>query len=498
MSYRKIFLTLILGLGLWFLRAQDHNDLFTLAGTIQNNMVVQQGEPWVMWGTAQPGVEMKVRTDWTSEEIVIQAQPNGIWKAQIPIPIAQPGDFQRHQVEIISGEEKMVISDILFGDVWLCSGQSNMAMELKPFLPWILGVYNYRMEIENADYPEIRFFKVDTDFKKEPQTDCGGEWQICSPDIAGDFSAVAYFFARQVFLKTQIPIGMIISSVGASSCQAWTSRDTLANDPLLNDRYLFPFDTSHVSKEPMDSVVTFEKVVYPTVFYNAMIHPLKEIALKGVLWYQGEGNRGDGDIYARLMSSMVRNWRTLFRNDQLPFYYVQVAPYNWMETDTTAYEYALLREAQAKVRLNIPNSEMIVTMDIADPDDIHPRNKQDVGYRLSRVALSKDYHFDDVSYRGPEYLSHRLEDGYVKIAFENAESGLVTNDGRAPRHFYLAGEDGIFYHAVAKIEDNEVWLKSEIVKNPVAIRYAFTNFPVTNLENGEGLPALPFRSSENF
>ncbi|MEO6705113.1 MAG: sialate O-acetylesterase, partial [Ginsengibacter sp.] len=284
-------------------------------------------------------------------------------------------------------------------------------------------------------------------------------------------------------------------SVGGSYCQAWVSRDTLTADPLLYQKYLFPYDTSSHSKEPLDSVVTFEKVVRPALFYNAMIYPLKNIQFKGALWYQGESNRYDSSMYTRLCAAMIRNWRTLFTNKALPFYYVQVAPYNWQQNDTTLYEYALLREAQANVRKVVDNTEMAVTMDIADPLDIHPRNKQDLGYRLAKIALTHVYNIQGTVCNGPEYSSHRVENGVVKIAFKHKGSGLMTNDGAPPRHFFIAGKNGVFYYADAKIENNEIWLQSDKVKEPVAIRYAFTNYPVTNLENKEGFPAIPFRSS---
>jgi sialate O-acetylesterase len=273
------------------------------------------------------------------------------------------------------------------------------------------------------------------------------------------------------------------------------SRDTLTSDTVLYQKYLYPYDTSARSKEPLDSVVTFEKVVRPTLFYNAMIHPLKNIQLSGALWYQGESNRFDSSMYTRLCAAMIRNWRDLFDNKELPFYYVQVAPYNWQQNDSVAYEYALLREAQAKIREVVGNTEMALTMDIADPTDIHPRNKQDLGYRLAKIALANTYKVPNVVYQGPEYESHTVESDTIKVQFKNIASGLATNDGLEPRHFFVAGSDGVFHYANASIKNNEVWLYSDKVKEPVAVRYAFTNYPVTNFGNREGFPVVPFRSN---
>lgn len=470
-------------------------DSFTIANTLQSNMVVQQGKPLTIWGKAAPGSKLQIRCSWQQKGFETFSEKGGTWKVEVPVPMAQPNVFTPNHISISSGSATKVLENILIGDVWLCGGQSNMDMELKPFLPWLLGTDHYRMEIENADYPQIRLFNVRTDFKAVPQEDCGGNWMVCSPQTAPQFSAVAYFFARQVFLKKKIPIGLVVSSVGGSSAQAWVSRDTLTADKVLHQKYLYSYDTSLRAKEPLDSVVTFEKVVRPMLFYNAMIHPLKQLQFRGALWYQGESNRYDSAMYTRLCAALIRNWRTLLHNPQMPFYYVQVAPFNWGQADTTLHEYAYLREAQAAIRTVLPHTAMVVTMDVADPTDIHPRNKQEVGYRLYKLALAHVYNEPQTVSTGPEYESHSVDGATVKVRFKNRGSGLVTNDGQPPKHFYIAGKNGVFHYAQATIEKEEVWLQSESVKEPVAVRYAFTNYPVTNLENKEGFPAVPFRSS---
>jgi sialate O-acetylesterase len=469
-------------------------DRFTIANTLQSNMVVQQGKPFSIWGKAAAGTRLQVRCSWQQKTVETTADKSGTWRVAVPVPMAVPHIFKANTITVGSGNEKKLLQNILIGDVWLCGGQSNMDMELKPFLPWLLGTDHYRMEIENATYPQIRLFNVRTDFKALPQEDCGGNWQVCSPQTAPMFSAVAYFFARQVFLKKGIPIGLVVSSVGGSSAQAWISRDTLSTNKELHQKYLYPYDTSSRSKEPLDSVVTFEKVVRPTLFYNAMIYPLRNLQFTGALWYQGESNRWDSAHYTNLCAALIRNWRTLVGNPQMPFYYVQVAPYTWGENDTTLHGYAYLREAQANIRKVVPNTGMVVTMDIADPTDIHPRNKQEVGYRLSKLALAQVYNEPQTVSTGPEYAGHSVEGSTVKVRFKNTGSGLMTNNGQPPRHFYVAGADSVFHYAAATIHKNEVWLQSDKVKEPLAIRYAFTNAPVTNLENGEGFPAVPFRS----
>lgn len=491
MNWNKPFLFSLACLFTFVLQAADR---FTIANTLQSNMVVQQGKTLAVWGKAAVGTGLLIRCSWQPNVLKATADKKGTWKVNVPVPLAKPHVFTTNTITVSSGGETKVLENVLIGDVWLCGGQSNMDMELKPFLPWLLGTDHYRMEIENATYPQIRLFNVRTDFTAVPQDDCGGSWMVCSPQTAPIFSAVAYFFARQVFLKKGIPIGLVVSSVGGSSAQAWVSRDTLTADNVLYQKYLHPYDTSRRAKEPLDSVVTFEKVVRPTLFYNAMIHPLKRLQFTGALWYQGESNRYDSAMYTRLCAALIRNWRTLLESPQLPFYYVQVAPYNWGQNDTTLNEYAFLREAQANIRNVVPYTGMVVTMDIANPADIHPRNKQEVGYRLARLALAHVYNEPQTVSTGPEYAGHSVEGSLLKVRFRNAGSGLMTNDGQSPRHFYVAGSDGVFYYAQATIEKEEVWLQSDKVKTPVAVRYAFTNGPVTNLENKEGFPAVPFRS----
>lgn len=486
---------LLLCAALSFLYGRSNDSLFTIANTLQNNMVVQQGKPLTVWGKAAPGTMVSVSGDWHPRRITTVASRSGIWTADIAVPQARRNEVREHSLTVSSAGKKLTLSGILFGDVWLCSGQSNMDMTVKPFLPWLLGAINYRSEIENARYPHIRLFDVETDFKAGPQTDCKGKWKICSPETAGDFSAAAYFFAREVYNRTGIPQGLITSTVGASSCQAWIGRDTLEADKILYEHYLLPYDTSARSREPLDATVTFEKVVRPTLFYNAMIHPLKNIQLRGALWYQGESNKDDGALYERLCTAMINNWRKLFRNDSLPFYYVQVAPYNWMQQDTTLWNYAPLREAQAKIEKNVSHAGMALTMDIADPNDIHPRNKQEVGYRLAKLALSETYRQNNIC-RGPEYEKHSVIGDTLIVYFQNRGSGLMTNDGLAPRHFYITGSDGNYHYARASIRDNAVYLYTPSVKKPVNVRYAFTNAAVTNLENAEGFPAIPFRTGE--
>jgi len=468
---------------------------FTIGDPLQSNMVIQQGKPMKIWGTAPAGEIIKIKADWLNNAVIVQANQNNEWTGKIQVPAITAGDFQPHAISITHDSGWIVLTNILIGEVWLCSGQSNMDMQLKPFLPWLKGVLDFENEIAAANHPEIRLLDIQTDFKASPAERSKGTWKICTPANAADFSAVAYYFGLELLNKLHVPVGLITSAVGASGCQAWTSRETLSADTALNAKYLYPFDTSAVSKETLDSVVTFEKVLRPTLLYNAMIYPLRNISLRGFLWYQGESNKDDGAMYTKLCTAMIHNWRGLFDQGNLPFYFVQVAPYNWLQNDSTAFNYAVFREAQEGI-LKEKNTGMALTMDIGDPDDIHPRDKKNVGIRLAFDALANTYGLKEIANIGPQFSGYSVGKDHVIISFEKKSigAGLTTSDGKPPEHFFIAGADKVFYPAVAEIRNDKVLLYSSKVKDPVAVRYAFTNYPMTNFCNKAGLPAMPFRT----
>jgi sialate O-acetylesterase len=501
MNLYKLFYTIacLAGCNINTMNAQQPHS-FSVANTLQSNMVVQQNRPLTVWGRAPAGTAISLNTDWIAKPFTTKADTQGKWAIEVKIPAAEKNKFTPHRLRVMALNDTIELNNILFGEVWLCSGQSNMDMQLKPFLPWLKGALNYEQEIAAANFPAIRLFDVATDFKALPQEDCKGKWTVCSPQTAGDFSAVAYFFARDIFQRLNVPVGLIVSSVGASSAQAWTSRATLQADRVLNNKYLYPYDTSARSKEKLDSVVTFEKVVRPTLFYNAMIHPLRHLGVRGFLWYQGESNKDDQELYTHLCAAMIGNWRLTFKNPDAPFYYVQVAPYNWEQHDTSAFNYAVFREAQAAIQKRVKHTGMVVTMDIGDSVDIHPRNKQGVGIRLARLALRNTYHLDTTVCRGPVFNNFRVDNDTVKISFikESIATGLTTSDGQPPRYFLLAGADDVLHGGIARIVNNEVWVTSPLVKKPVAVRYAFTNYPITNLCNKAGWPAEPFRKDSRI
>ena len=469
---------------------------FKVANIFQSNMIVQQDKPFTIWGKASAGNKVTIKADWAADAVTLTVDNNNYWKGEIPVPKAIPGDFKPHILTISVGDTTLTLSNLLIGDLWLASGQSNMQYGLQGEKGKDNGVYNYDDEIAAANYPNIRWFYTDLNFKAQPYNQVTGKWVECSPKTVAHFSAVSYYFARSLYQHVNIPIGIVLSTIGASTGQAWTSRKILEADTALYNKYLKDYDASPKSKEVINGGFTFEKVTRPTLLYNAMIHPLAGLSLKGIIWYQGEFNRYDAGKYTLLLSHMIEGWRGDFGQGNLPFYLVQVPPYYWNNEDPTAFDYAIFREAQTNIRKQEPNTEMAVTIDDDEARNLHPRNKKPVGERLAMIALNKDYGFKDINYTGPQVEKLKISGKKVKITYtkQSATGGLTTSDGKPPRLFFIAGDDHVFYPANAEIKGSKVILKSDSVLKPVAVRYAFTNTSVTNFTNKAGLPAEPFRT----
>lgn len=464
--------------------------VFKIANVLQSDMVIQQNKPLRIWGEALAGNEVSISADWTKKNIIVSADKDGNWLESIKVPKAKRGNFDTHSITIASQQDTIRLKNILIGDVWICSGQSNMVYPMDTVKGGADGVSGFEKEIAEANYPAIRLFTVGLAWEKEPRENTKGDWEICSPETVGKFSAVGYYFGRELFQKLQIPIGLVNSSMGAAALQAFTSKEMLISDSEIKKKYFDPY----VSK-PEEGENIFEILRRPSIIYNGMIYPLRHLSIKGFIWYQGESNRKDGMMYAKLGKAMLKGWRNDFNQGKLPFYFVQLPSYSWGEHDTTLYDYALLREAQTSM-LNIKNTGMVVTMDVGDPDNIHPHNKKPVGIRLAKTALNKTYNYKQILDKGPVFKKFKVDKDKVKIYYDKSSvgKGLRTNDGQSPKHFYMAGTDKVFHEADAQIVGNQVWLSSAEVREPVAIRYAFTNYPATNFENKEGLPAWPFRN----
>ncbi|MEO6497841.1 MAG: sialate O-acetylesterase, partial [Mucilaginibacter sp.] len=382
--------------------ASANNDaaVFKLANVLQSNMVVQQAKPFKLWGTAAAGETVVIKADWNTAPTTITADANGNWIGQIAVPKAKTGDFTPHVITVKDGDKTVTLSDVLIGDVWFCAGQSNMDMivaEAK-FIGYP-GVLNDKAEIAAANFPSIRMYKAAAEFKIEPQANTKGTWKICSPKTVGDFSGVAYFFGRELFLKLNIPIGLVVTSAPGASTQAFTKREILEGDTALNNRYLKPQLENVSSQQKVDTTGFFTNVTKPTLLYNGFIYPLLNLSVKGFTYYQGESNARDGDwdMYITLFEKMLADWRSGFKQGDLPFYYTQIAPFREPQEDSTAYIAAVFRETQGRL-LKIKNTGMAVTLDVGEKKTVHPSDKRSVGERLAKNALNKTYNFKNVQY----------------------------------------------------------------------------------------------------
>lgn len=627
-----------------------------------DKMVLQQKSEVTIWGWASPGEKVIVTGSWSRRPVITETGKNGKWRLQLKTPKAG-GPYTL----IISGQTEIVLHDVMIGEVWICSGQSNMDM-------WMTkgagkaGVLNFEEEIQKANYPNIRLFQVKQKVAENPQNDCIGIWKVCNPENVEKFSAVAYYFGREIAEKLNVPVGLIQSSWGGTPAEAWTSREALEgsvncrqylekyysvvrseeeNEKLMKFYWLdlnkwllesysldkeiwrswispdyddsdwkmmelpaswesaglpdfdgvvwfrkhfniseklsgkeLVFDLGpvddmdrtfingkrigeiqergkyRVSREypvpanllvPGENVVSIRvmdykgsggiygtgdhlkiisgddssqvifltgewryKVAYnlkelrpipdvpgvldkytATSLYNGMIAPLIPYTIKGVIWYQGEGNRKQAYLYRELFPLMISDWRLRWGQGDFPFYYVQIAPFNY---DSEAPIAAELREAQL-LSLSVPSTGMAVTMDIGDVDDIHPRDKKEVGRRLSLWTLAKTYGRKNITYSGPLYKSMAIETNRIRIVFNFSDNGLLVKSGELV-HFTIAGLDSIFLPAKAEIDGKSVIVWNEEIQNPIAVRYGWSNTAELNLYNSSGLPASPFRTDD--
>lgn len=488
-GYKHLFI-FCLALALSKSGFSEVRDSLLVANALQNNMVLQQNKSFKVWGTAKAGKQVSIQADWMANPVNIVAADDGTFLGIIDVPAAKKGDFTAHQIQIATKEEKKVLTNLLIGDVWFCSGQSNMQFSVKEMI-------DAEEVIREANHPNIRLLNVGLNFSASPIGSFSGKWQLCSPETVKGFSAVGYSFGRKLYEALNIPIGLIFSGIGASGVQAFVPQEELANNQLLNETYLKPYLASPKAMEKIDGGFSFEKVVRPFLLYNAMIHPFINLSIKGFCWYQGEANHMERESYVSATQVLINSWRDRFKQSELPFYYVQIAPYFHEKEDPKLAFDAFFREAQEKVS-SLNNTSMVSTMDVGEAKDLHPKNKKPVGLRLAAVALNRTYNQLSVIHQGPQYSHANFEKNNATIYFrpETLGSGLNTNDGDVPRFFFIAGEDQIFYPATANIVGNTIVVNSKSVKHPKAVRYAFFNYPVTNLQNKEGFPVNPFRTDD--
>ncbi len=482
-----------------------------LPAIIGDNMVLQRAIDVPIWGWADPGEKVTVTLGKQSKSAT--ACDEGKWMLRLD-SMKEGGPTKM----TVAGKNSITVENILIGEVWVCSGQSNMGMSVR-------SSNDAEKEIAAADYPEIRLFSVPLLGTQEPQYDCKGSWVVCSPETIPNFTAVGWFFGREVYKKIKMPVGLINTSWGGSSCEAWVRRDLLEADSAYAS-LLEGFDKRCAEYDPEAAKASFEKrrAIWkaaavkakvegkpaprapraprdprtgqhrPANLYNGMILPILPYAIRGAIWYQGESNAGRAYEYRNLFPKMINNWRKDWDQGDFPFYFVQLANFMPVKPEPTDSAWAELREAQT-MTLSYPNTGQAVIIDIGDAKDIHPKNKQDVGKRLALWALSKDYG-REIVYAGPTYKSMKKAGGEIVLSFDRVGGGLVAKGDGPLKGFAVAGEDKKFVWADAKIDGDKVVVSCADVADPVAVRYAWADNPVCNLYNKEDLPACPFRTDE--
>ena len=435
-------------------------------------MVLQRGRPIPVWGVAEPGEKITVR--FRSSSAHTTADPEGAWRVDLPAQeLGEPGELH------VEAGNHLVFTDVLVGEVWLASGQSNMEWS-------VTRSANAEAEIAAADHPTIRLFKVQRKASAEAVADVEASWSRCAPESVKDFSAVAYYFGRHLSEHLGVPIGLVQSCWGGTRVEAWTDprklRETPGSMPLLE------FWKKKIEGDANQAANRHA----PSALYNGMIAPLVPYAMRGAIWYQGESNASRAEEYRFLFPALLHSWREQWGQGDFPFLFVQLANWNSTRRGGDERNWAELREAQSET-LALPNTGMAVTVDIGNSGDIHPKNKQDVGKRLALWALAHSYGRDLV-FSGPLHRSIRIDGNEVRVHFEHA-AGLHTPEDQPVGALQLAGADRVWHAAQGVIVRDTLVVTSEQVPAPVAVRYAWKDDPQdANLFNGADLPASPFRS----
>jgi sialate O-acetylesterase len=481
-----------------------------LPSVISDNMVLQQGDNVPIWGWADPCERIVIKFGISSVAWSGATDANGNWTVKI-----KPGKAGGPYEMTIEGKNTLTLKNILVGEVWVCSGQSNMEFMLNQAV-------NGRQEVNEANYPQIRLFTVGKKVSYTPMANCKGQWKVCDSKTAGGFSAVGYFFGRELFKQLGVPIGLINTSWGGTPAESWMSKEYLENDanfqpilkryeetaanyPELYKKYLkaregYDKEAARLKAEGKPAFSAPEAPIgpnhpySPTGLYNGMILPIVPYGIRGAIWYQGESNAWRAYQYRALFPAMIKNWREVWGEGNFPFLFVQLANYKAVNSEPMESDWAELREAQL-MTLSVPNTGMAVIIDIGEANDIHPKNKQDVGKRMALWALAKSYG-KDIEYSGPLYQLMEVRGNSAILHFEHVGGGLVAGEGAPLKGFAIAGQDKKFVWADAKIEGDTIVVSSDKVSEPVAVRYGWADNPVCNLYNKAGLPASPFRTDD--
>ena len=442
-----------------------------------DHMVLQQKSSVAVWGWADPGEKVTVKGSWQwFLGKSVKADKDGVWKVYLKTPKAG----RTVSLKVKGSDNEIVLKDVLVGEVWICSGQSNMQSTMARF-----KTDRSKTDIEKADSPGIRLFTVKSVFSTTPKEDVEGTWETCTPKSVVNFSAVGYYFGKNLQEELNVPIGLISTNWGGTKAEAWTSRETIQQFGQFDE-------TMGLLANPAKRSADFKiHPNQPTVLYNAMIAPLTPMRIAGAIWYQGESNCYDPILYRTLFPGMIEDWRNQWNQGDFPFYFVQIAPFQY-SPDTNSQA---IREAQMMTLDATTNVGMAVTMDIAEEKDIHPRNKHDVGDRLARWALAKTYGKEKIVYSGPLYKSMKVESDKIRLSFSYTDGGLVAKDSQLA-DFLIAGKDKKFIPAKAVIDGKTIVISCDTVKEPIAVRYGWSNWVNGSLFNKAGLPASSFRTDD--
>jgi len=427
-----------------------------------DGMVLQQGRPVAVWGTAQDGEAVTVK--FQGQEVATTAK-DGAWT--VKLDALKPGG---PELMTIKGQDTVEVKDVLVGEVWLASGQSNMEWPVR-------ASADVEAVLASANDPMIRLFTVPRGGSGMPKTAVDASWKPCTPETVGGFSAVAFAFGKQLRKALGVPVGLINTSVGGTPAEAWTSAEALGADPALKP--ILDYSSQGTNK--------------PSVLYNAMIAPLVPYGVRGAIWYQGESNASRAEQYRVLFPAMIADWRRRFGQGDFPFLFVQLAPFRDRKDAPGESQWAELREAQSLTKAHVPNTGMAVITELGDEKDIHPKQKEPVGARLALEALRIAYGKDVVS-SGPTYKDMKVDGDKAILSFDDLGGGLVAKGGVALTGFAIAGPDKKFVNAKAEIVGDTVIVTGEGVAQPTAVRFGWADFPVLNLTNKADLPASPFRT----
>lgn len=465
-----------------------------LPAIISENMVLQQNEDVKLWGRADPGEEVLISSSWSKKCISVQADASGRWSARMKTP----GHCAGQWMEFLSGstKEKISVGNILIGEVWLASGQSNMEFEMMPHKKdtWMTGMYDWEKESADADYPDIHLFKVEEEWDHNgPREDCKGKWVVCSPEVAETYSAIAFLFARELHRELQVPVGVVLCAFGGTHAESWMREETMSGDSIYNRVYK--------GYSPGMPVIDKYPHKAPSAIWNAMVNPIVGYTIKGNIWYQAESNAWRAEDYAPIFVDLVNDWRLLWGQKRLPFYFMQVAPFETMP--------GIIRAEQAKVweQKMLGYIGMATAIDVGDSLDIHPKNKIVPAHRLALWALAREYGMD-VECSGPQFRKMQVKEGKAIISFHNAGglhfADILPDGSLSPagadamaRYLYIAGADGVFHPALSRIENDRLIVWSPAVPAPAAVKYCHgLDYCKGSIYNGAGLPAYPFATSK--